>query len=78
MDDTLEDALWRLLDAPKAAFGDAEADTKDDDLFALLFFIFTSGDTVEQHNSKLSALVARLQRPEAEGGFGQGGITRTM
>ena len=74
-DDTHEDALWNLLGDLKTAFGDAEADTKDDDLFNLLFFIFASGDTVEQHNSKLSAIVARLERPVDEGGFGRAGIT---
>ena len=47
------------------------SDSRVEDLIALLFMCFKSGDTAEQHSLKTHELLDKLQRSEADGGFGQ-------
>ena len=65
------DELPNLKAALKKTFGDATADSRVEDLIALLFMCFKSGDTAEQHSLKTHELLDKLQRSEADGGFGQ-------
>ena len=66
-----EDELWNLQIALQGVFGDAKAESRTDDLLSLVFTVYKSGDTAEQHNLKIAGFVDRLKRPENKGGFGE-------
>ena len=66
-----ERELWSCIEKLKTGYGGEACDSRVDDLYKLVFMFFQSGDTAEQHVRKFAELIARLRRPETEGGFGE-------